>query len=90
MQHSNHSTPSSNSSLFRHLILLVIGVVSLAGLYAYLRDLELVVAAGMALVLVYLVAAGVVEQLRCKLTRERDRRWRNQAHDDDRPHSEFW
>lgn len=58
MQHSNHSTPSSNSSLFRHLILLVIGVVSLAGLYAYLRDLELVVAAGMALVLVYLVAAA--------------------------------
>lgn len=60
MQHSNHSTPSSNPSVFRHAVLLIAGVVILAGLYAYLRNLELVIAAGIALVLAHLVAAAGV------------------------------
>lgn len=61
MQHSNQATSSSSPSVFRHLILLIVGVVILAGLYAYLRNLELVVAAGVALLLAHLLtAAGVL------------------------------
>ena len=59
MHHQNNST-ATNSPVFRHIRLIGIGVIVLTGLYFLFRNLSVVVAGGITLVLAHLLAVGLV------------------------------
>ena len=60
MHHNNSNSTFTKSPVFRHLLLIGIGVILLAGLYFLFRNLSVVVAGGVTLVLAHLVAVGVL------------------------------